>query len=105
MSRLNDCKRIFRHHRPLQEADMARLAVAGGNGAYRRLIDDYGEDPNNLHLGVSVQVDHRIGSVTISYMPLVGKWKVSGVNTKDFWLGVPVKTTLIRVCSVEVTEL
>ena len=29
---------------------MARMAVAGGNGAYMELINDYGEDPNNLHM-------------------------------------------------------
>ena len=95
MSRIIACQQMFRHHRPIQEADMSRLTIAGKNGAYTQLVSDYGEDPDMLHIGVSVQVDHRAGETLGSSMLLTGKIRVANINTKDFWPRAPLTGTVV----------
>ena len=94
MAKMIACKKFFNHHKPIDNTDKERLAIAGGNGAYRQLVRDYGGNPEELNVGVSVNINHEEGMVGGASLLVVGKVKMAPINTRDFWPDAPVPGTV-----------
>ena len=85
MARMIRCSKYFGGRQQIQVTDMERLAISGGNGAFRQLVADYRGNPKELQVGVAVKVDHRNGETEGAKLLVVGQMMLPEVSTTVFW--------------------
>ena len=84
MTRFIEADSVFKHHQPLTLEALQGFTIFGGNGAFRGLVSDSGEDPNTPTVGVAVVINTS-GEIMGTKLLMCGAFPEVKLNTADLF--------------------